>query len=115
MLAIYKVESISFPEDRSEIIKLVIDLFNNELFKTVLVKLIRLQAPKEEEEWNTYKHFIIRMMNDAKEVKVVLYPSGVNSRVFLADLVCDGKSVNKELIAAKLVKQFHRKKGKTNG
>jgi len=90
-----------------DLLSLTLNIWFGELFKLQTVRLIRLQVT--DEGYEKYKEYVTDKLIRAKEIKAILYPSGQNRRVMLADIFYDRKNLNKELLESKLVKPFRRR------
>lgn len=78
--------------------------------KAERVRLARVQAadPKTEEGLKAIA-YVQKRIDEARELKVVTYKdrAGMHAR-YIAEIVIDGKSLNKELIDARLAKPYRK-------
>jgi micrococcal nuclease len=85
--------------------------------KAERVRLARVQAADPNtEEGIKAKAYIEKKVNEARELKVVTYKdrAGKHAR-YIAEIIIDGQSLNKDLLNVRLVKPYKKGFRKPNG
>jgi len=90
-----------------------IDLFFSQIIYRVSGRLVRVEAPRDEEGRVKFENYVKEKISAARDKKIVLYENNKEIRsnpTFLIDIFLDGKNLNKDLLDTKIGVSFRRKK-----